>query len=196
MKNAAMNPPPAQQPPSSAADDAGGQPLNNFSHCHAGILGQLADFHQVPALLAAVGRLRLVAQDMIGLFRATAFEHHQEEECELFPAVLAGSTQGPERERVQVLIDALTREHRDIEKQWEELEPQVKKLAEGQPADIDPEAVRNLVQQYTEHARFEEMEFLPLSEKILRRSSAHMAALGLSLHMRHRRPLPTYNGLP
>ena len=174
--------------------DAGGQPLNNFSHCHAGILEQLADFHEVPALLLAVGRLRQVARDMIDLFRATAFEHHQEEECELFPAVLAGSHDGPERERVRVLIEALTREHRDIEKQWEELEPQVEKLAKGQPAAIDPEAVRNLVQQYTEHARFEEMEFMPLSEKILGRSSAHMAALGLSLHMRHQRPLPTYNG--
>ena len=39
--------------------------------------------------------------------------------------------------------------------------------------------------QYQAHARFEEQEFLPLSEKILSRNGDHMAALGLSLHMRH-----------
>ena len=55
----------------------------------------------------------------------------------------------------------------------------------GQPADVDPQDVRSLVAQYQAHARFEEQEFLPLSEQILSRNSDHMAALGLSLHMRH-----------
>ena len=43
----------------------------------------------------------------------------------------------------------------------------------------------SLIAQYKEHARFEETEFLPLSEQILGRNNHHMAALGLSLHMRH-----------
>ncbi len=37
----------------------------------------------------------------------------------------------------------------------------------------------------TRRARCEELEFLPLSEQILGRNGNHMAALGLSLHMRH-----------
>ncbi|MDR2156033.1 MAG: hemerythrin domain-containing protein [Burkholderiaceae bacterium] len=168
------------------------QPLDNFSQCHAGILTQLDHFQELPALLAPMMRAHQIAANMIHFFRATAFEHHQDEERELFPAVLDSSQAGEEHERVKTLIDVLTREHRALEKQWIELEPQLRKLTKGQPAKVDPEAVRQLVDQYREHARLEEMEFLPLSEKILGRNSNHMAALGLSLHMRHQRTLPPY----
>jgi len=41
------------------------------------------------------------------------------------------------------------------------------------------------VARYSAHAEAEERVFLPLAEKILGRNSNHMAALGLSLHMRH-----------
>jgi hypothetical protein len=42
---------------------------------------------------------------------------------------------------------------------------------------------------YNAHANYEETEFLPLAETILGRNANHMAALGLSLHMRHT-PIP------
>ena len=45
--------------------------------------------------------------------------------------------------------------------------------------------VHQLVTAYAAHAGYEEKEFLPLSQTILGRNSNHMAALGLSLHMRH-----------
>ena len=160
-------------------------PLTNFSHCHAGILRHLDDFGQLPALLEPAQRLRQIAERFVEFFREAVFEHHQEEERELFPAVLASAAPGAERERVQQMVDQLTREHRDVEAQWKQLEPLIKKLAKGQPADVNPQAVSSLVAQYQAHARFEEQEFLPLSEKILSRNGDHMAALGLSLHMRH-----------
>ena len=171
------------QAPTSPVDTD--EPLNNFSHCHAGIVRHLDTFGELPALLAPAQRAREVAEDIVKFFRAAAFEHHEEEERELFPAVLGSSAPGEEREMVKQMIDALTREHRDIEKQWNALEPQLKKVAKGQAVDIDPQAIASLVAQYKAHARFEELEFLPLSEKILGRNSDHMAALGLSLHMRH-----------
>lgn len=169
-------------PPAAVDTDA---PLNNFSQCHAGILQHLDMFGEQPALLAPARRAREVAEDIVSFFRAAAFEHHEEEERELFPAVLKDARAGEERQRVEQMIDALTREHRDIERQWAALEPQLKKLAKGRPANIDPQAISHLVAQYKAHARFEEQEFLPLSEQILGRNHSHMAALGLSLHMRH-----------
>ena len=36
-------------------------PLNNFSHCHAGILRHLDTFGELPALLAPAQRARAVA---------------------------------------------------------------------------------------------------------------------------------------
>ena len=171
------------RPPASSVDTE--QPLNNFSQCHAGILRHLDSFGELPALLAPAQRARAVAEDIVRFFRTAAFEHHEEEERELFPAVLRAASQGAERQRVQQLIEQLTREHRDIEQQWNALEPPLKKVAKGQPADIDPAAIERLVAQYQAHARFEETEFLPLSEQILGRDGNQMAALGLSLHMRH-----------
>ena len=167
------------QAPTSPVDTD--EPLNNFSQCHAGIVRHLDTFGELPALLAPAQRAREVAEDIVKFFRAAAFEHHEEEERELFPAVLGSSAPGEERALVKQMIDALTREHRDIEKQWNALEPQLKKVAKGQAVDIDPQAIASLVAQYKAHARFEELEFLPLSEKILGRNSDHMAALGLPL---------------
>ena len=79
-------------------------PLNNFSHCHAGILRHLDTFGELPALLAPAQRARAVAEDIVKFFRAAAFEHHEEEEQDLFTAVLADARPGEERERVQAMI--------------------------------------------------------------------------------------------
>ncbi|MCA0324786.1 MAG: hemerythrin domain-containing protein [Proteobacteria bacterium] len=177
-----MSPPP-QRPP--VDTDA---PLTDFSQCHAGILRQLDAFGELPELLTPAQRARQIAEQFVGFFRSAAFEHHQDEERELFPAVLRDAQPGPELDRVRQMVDQLTREHRDIERQWSTLEPQLKKLAKGQPVEIDPQAIASLVAQYKAHAEFEEAEFLPLSARILGRDSDHMAALGLSLHMRHQPP--------
>jgi hypothetical protein len=42
-----------------------------------------------------------------------------------------------------------------------------------------------MVQRYQAHAQLEEQAFLPLAQTVLGRNGNHMAALGLSLHMRH-----------
>jgi len=160
-------------------------PLTNFSHCHVGILNHLDSFGELPALLAPAARARMIAEDTVAFFRAAVYEHHSEEERELFPAVLESAVKGAERDKVKNLVERLTQEHRDIELLWAHLEPQLKKLAKGQVANLDPSSIEQLVSKYKAHARFEEEEFLPLSESILSRNSNHMAALGLSLHMRH-----------
>ena len=164
------------------------EPLSNFSNCHAGIVRQLDHFGELPALLAPALRAQKIATDFLGFFREAAFDHHQDEERELFPAVLRSSEAGAERQRVQQMVDALTREHREIESLWNRLAPELKKLANGQPSNVDGHAITQLVEQYRAHARYEEQAFLPLAEHILQRDGSHMAALGLSLHMRHQPP--------
>ena len=49
-------------------------------------------------------------------------------------------------------------------------------------------ALQAMVQRYQAHAKLEEQVFLPLAQTILGRNGNHMAALGLSLHMRHQNP--------
>ena len=171
--------------PQPSHDEAADAPLLNFSNCHAGIISHLNDFGQLPALLAPAARAREIAEETLRFFRAAVFEHHSEEERELFPAVLASAVKGEERDRVQVMVDQLTAEHRTVEAAWLKLEPELKKVAKGHSTELNVAGVEHLVTSYLAHARFEEDHFLPLAHTILARNANHMEALGLSLHMRH-----------
>lgn len=160
-------------------------PIQDFSKCHIGILNKLDNLGQLPGLLEAATRARQVAQQALEFFREAVFEHHSEEERELFPSVLQSAESGAEREKVKQMADRLTREHRDLEQQWKRLEPELKRVARGQDAELDSKALELLVAQYTAHARFEEAEYLPLAYAILKRHPSHMDALALALHIRH-----------
>ena len=107
----------------------------------------------------------------------------------MFPAVLESAQPGEEHTLVTTLVEALTIEHRLIESLWRQLEPELKTIAKGQGFQLNAPLMEDLVSRYQVHARSEEAQFLPLAEKILGRNGNHMAALGLSLHMRHQ-PLP------
>jgi hypothetical protein len=173
------------QTPSTPAAEPSDAPLLNFSNCHAGIISHLKTFGELPALLAPAERARKIAEETLGFFRDAVYEHHAEEEKELFPAVLASAVKGEERDRVQVMVDQLTAEHRVVEAAWFKLEPELKKVAKGHTSELNVAGVEHLVQSYLAHAAYEEAHFLPLAHTILARNGNHMEALGLSLHMRH-----------
>lgn len=173
------------------ADDPNG-PIANFSNCHVGIVAHLDTLGELPALLEPAARARTIATDTLAFFDAVILEHHGQEERELFPAVLAGAQPGEERTRVAVMAERLTTEHRQIEAWWAQIKPNLRQVAKGHDSPLDTVAVQQLVAQYRAHAAFEEAEFLPLSQRILGRNANHMAALGMSLHMRHVRPVVGY----
>ncbi|TNF58743.1 MAG: hemerythrin domain-containing protein [Burkholderiales bacterium] len=167
-------------------------PISNFNNCHVGILRRLNTLGELPALLEPAARARKIAEDSLEFFREAIFEHHLEEERELFPAVMASAQPGEELQRVKAMAQRLTDEHRAIEKLWKSLEKGLKQVAKGHSTELDVSDLQRLVAEYQAHAQYEETEFLPLSEQILGRNSNHMAALGLSLHMRHVKQVPGY----
>jgi Hemerythrin HHE cation binding domain len=163
-------------------------PVQGFAQCHVGIVSHLEELARLPGLLEPARRARQIADETLKFFRSVVFEHHAEEERELFPAVLAAAHKGQERDKVQLIVDRLIQEHRQIEGLWAGLERSLKRVAKGDDADLDGAAVAALVSDYLGHARYEEAVFLPLSQEILGRNSNHMAALGMSLHLRHAVP--------
>ena len=167
-------------------------PISDFSNCHSGILRGLDAFSELPGLVEAASRARVIAEQVQAVFEHAVIEHHAQEEEELFPAVLASAMPGDELEKVKQITERLTREHREVEAMWKRLAPQVKRVAKGQEVALDVAEVQRLVSLYAAHASFEEAAFLPLSEEILGRNSNHMAALGLSLHMRHTPSIKQY----
>jgi hemerythrin-like domain-containing protein len=167
-------------------------PISNFNNCHVGILRRLNALGELPALLEPAARARQIAEESLEFFREAIFEHHLEEERELFPAVIASAQPGEELQRVKAMAQRLTDEHRAIEKLWKSLEKGLKQVSKGQGTELDVSDLQRLVAEYQAHAHHEETEFLPLSEQILGRNSNHMAALGMSLHMRHVKTVPGY----
>ncbi|MBE7416905.1 MAG: hemerythrin domain-containing protein [Ideonella sp.] len=163
-------------------------PVQDFSRCHVGILDQLHTLGELPALLEPAARARRIAEQALRFFRDVVIEHHREEEEELFPAVLASAAQGEERTRVQQMVALLTAKHREVEQHWQRLEPKLKAVAKGQGSDLDPAELQALVDGYLAHARHEEDAFLPLAQTILGRNQNHLAALGMSMHLRHAIP--------
>ncbi len=180
---------PDRDPVASTAQDA---PITNFSQCHVGIISHLNALAELPALMAPAVRARKLAGDMLVFFDAVILEHHHEEEDELFFAVMKSAIKGPEQDRVKTMIERLTIEHRQLEEWWSRIKPQLKQIAKGHDTTLDADALEQLVKEYRAHAHFEETQFLPLSQTILGRNANHMAALGLSLHMRHAKTVPGY----
>ena len=177
---------------SSIAAD-GNAPIQDFSQCHAGIIKRLHLLGELPALLAPAERARQIAERSVTFFSEAIFEHHLDEERELFPVVLAHAEAGAEHDHAKALIQRLTDEHRELETLWKRIESGLKKVTKGRFDEVNTDEVQRLVVQYLTHAEFEEKEFLPLSSSILGRNANHMAALGLSLHMRHsHEPVSTY----
>ena len=160
-------------------------PLPAFSRCHSGIVSTLQNAAELPQLLAGAVRARKMAADLVALFDDAVLQHHQAEEQELFPAVLRSAQAGEEAQQVRAMVDELTEEHRSIEHLWKELAPALRRAARGAECEFEPGQLAHLIRAYGAHAQFEEREFLPLAERILGRNDNHMAALGLSLHLRH-----------
>jgi|JI8StandDraft_1071087.scaffolds.fasta_scaffold117040_1 hemerythrin-like domain-containing protein len=174
--------------PAPIAHPPTGTPLDQFSKCHVGIVQQLVEMDKLPALLEAAAQARRIAGDLVRFYKDVVREHHLEEERELFPAVLASATPGSERDVIHAIIVRLTREHREVEAAFERMLPELKAAAKGHEAHLEVRLVESLVAAYWAHAAYEEESFLPMSQQILGRNGDHMAALGVSLHMRHALP--------
>ncbi len=174
-------------PASDAPAHQPAQPVQRFSHSHAGILLRLEQLRALPGRLASpsAGQRagREAAAELVRFFCDAVLGHHAEEEQALFPAVARSAAPGDEAVLVASLAVRLTEEHRRLEADWKAIEPALVRIARGKPAQLDGGIVSRLCDSYATHAQFEETAYLPLAARILGESD--QAALALTLHMRH-----------
>ncbi|MCM8598921.1 MAG: hemerythrin domain-containing protein [Candidatus Accumulibacter sp.] len=160
-------------------------PLQDFSTCHIGFVTLLEDSLGLPEMVVTAARARGCAADVLKMFRDRLLVHHDDEERDLFPAVLQVAASGEEAERAQAMVTQLIREHREIAQLWKKLEPAVQAIANGDLPQLDSALLQEMVRRFNEHVRMEEVEFLPFAQLVLARQAEDMAALGLALHRRH-----------
>lgn len=177
-----MNAPAA---PPSLSESIGDEALSVFARSHVNIVERMKQLGELPDRLARTGldeANRACAAGVYRFFNDAVLEHHDEEERELFPAMRHSATAGDEAGLVESLVARLEREHRELEALWDRIEPALRRLGRGKPAELDAAVVRELVDSYLAHARFEETAVLPLAERRLK--SGDRAALALALAMR------------
>ena len=174
--------------------DATNNSLNEFSGCHQAIID---NFRQLQDLLRIIDdkpdsrETRKMAKKLIGFFKDIVLTHHAEEEQELFTAVMDSAASEEEASRPREYIKRLVAEHRELERMWLLIEPDIKLLAKGKASHLDRVIAASLAQQYLEHADFEERVFLPLAAEML--SKNELSALGMSMHMRHQEAASLYH---
>jgi hemerythrin-like domain-containing protein len=162
-----------------------GTPLQDFSNCHAGFMTVLEAALGMPEMVATAARSRSCAADMLKMFRDHLLAHHDDEERDLFPAVIRIAQPGEEAERARAMVAQLVREHREIAQLWKKLEPAVLAVANGYLPQMDSALLRDLVARFDAHVRLEEEQFLPFAQQVLARQSEELAMLGSTLHQRH-----------
>lgn len=175
--------------PPSLSDTIGDEALAVFARSHVNIVEQMKRLGELPARLERDGlddENRARAATAYRFFNDAVLDHHDEEERELFPAMRHSATAGDEAGLVESLVSRLEREHRELEALWDRIEPALRRLGRGKVAALDAAVVKELVDRYLAHARFEESAVLPLAERRLK--SGDRAALALALAMR-RTPL-------
>ena len=160
-------------------------PLQDFSRSHIAFVTLLEASLGLPEMVATAAQARSCAADVLKMFRDRLLAHHDDEERDLFPAVLQVAQPGNEADRARSMVEQLVREHREIAQLWKQLEGAVQAIASGYLPRLDAALLQELVQRFNEHVRAEEEDFLPFAQQVLARQPRDMAGLGLALHRRH-----------
>src|SRR5512146_1184507 len=89
-------------------------PLHDFSSCHVEFVTVLEAALGLPEMIVTAARSRSCAADTLKMFRDRLLAHHDDEERDLFPAVLRIAEPGEEANRARSMVAQLIREHREI----------------------------------------------------------------------------------
>lgn len=159
-------------PSPSAGFDA---PLDMLSSCHERMHAMLALLERLSTHIAKHGadqEAHDAASRVIKYFDTAAVHHHADEEEDLFPALLE-AVAGSDAVCIRELTQALSTDHRELERHWQALRPGLQAIASSTGASATPweaEAAATFVAAYRSHLGREDADLLPLAERLLGRT--------------------------
>ena len=106
------------------------------------------------------------ARGVIRYFDSSAPHHHEDEERDLFPALLE-SMPGSDPVCLRDLTASLTDEHHDLARLWEIVRPWLAAIERGEKPTSAPGEIQSFVDLYERHARREEEELFPMAKRLL-----------------------------
>lgn len=159
-------------------------PLEMLAACHGRVQSQCATLLRLVPHIAAHGSDRPAqeaATAVMRYFDTAARHHHEDEERDLFPALLE-SMAGSDAVCLRELTTALCAEHRALEGRWGALRQVLERVAAGIPAPLAAADVQGLADLYEQHIAREESELLPMAARLL--SEAELDRVGLAMRTR------------
>lgn len=147
------------------------QPLELLHACHGRIEAQCVTMHKLAAHLETHGcdaESKVAAQAVLRYFNTAAVHHHEDEEIDLFPALLA-LVGDEERLRMSALLENLIGQHRDLASAWSAVSPWLESVANGEPASFARASLEGLLVLYRRHIELEETALLPYCRKVMDR---------------------------
>jgi hemerythrin-like domain-containing protein len=144
-------------------------PLAMLSACHTRIVDQCATLQRlVPHLVrhGADADARTAAANVIRYFDTAAPLHHDDEEIDLFPALIE-SMAGSDAVCLHEMTAALAAEHRELEARWARIRGLLTRVVAGVAVELDGDAIKSWVDLYAGHIEREERELLPMAARLL-----------------------------
>jgi hemerythrin-like domain-containing protein len=140
------------------------EPLEMLVACHGRMAAQLDTLRRLAAWLPENGaddQARQAARGILRYFRTAAIHHHQDEEADIFPRLLARV--GPaDRRQAEGLVASLMADHQELYAAWDVLREQLEAIEAGSGAALSMADVQYFSQQYRNHIECEEAMLLPL----------------------------------
>jgi hemerythrin-like domain-containing protein len=159
-------------------------PLEMLRACHARIEDQCSTLRRLVPHLHRHGaddEARLAAANVMRYFDTAARDHHDDEEVDLFPALIE-SMAGSDAVCLRELTAGLAAEHRLLEAAWQRVRTSLERVVAGKPESFDVAGVSTLVDLYERHIQREDNELLPMAQRLL--SDGQLEQLGRAMRER------------
>lgn len=155
-------------------------PLEMLRACHGRIQSQCGTLKKLLAHLPQHGcdtQAQQAARAILRYFDSAGRHHHDDEEKNLFPLLLATSS-----DEAHTLVARLLGEHQVMDAAWLRLRSDLTGIADDTSARLDAVAVEHFIAVYDRHIALENSQLLPLAEKLL--SVTQLETLGKSMAAR------------
>jgi pyridoxamine 5'-phosphate oxidase len=172
------------------------QPVAVLKHCHGRIRKQLATLEKLLGHLPEHGadeQARQAATAVLKYFDKAAHLHHEDEEQDLLPMLLAVA-QGEDAATLQALAPVILQEHKDMDGMWQDLHEQLMAIADGSGTQLSASIVRRFVQSYQGHMEREEGIVAPMALRLF--GPDQMARLGGAMRRRRGLDAPAASAAP
>jgi pyridoxamine 5'-phosphate oxidase len=161
-----------------------GQPIAVLKHCHDRIRKQLQTMQNLLAHLPKHGAdadAQKAAQAVLKYFNNAAHLHHQDEEQNLVPMLLA-TARDADAALLAELVPSILAGHEQMDRDWNIIKFQLDQIANGQSAALSARDVQGFCDTYAAHMAVEEANIAPMAKRLF--SPEQMAQLGSAMQVR------------